>query len=431
MISKFNNQFINMLKSVKNNNNYILGLSGGIDSMALLHLLKNFEENKKNPEINIKSVIVDHNLRDCSGQEAISVKNVSQSLGFHSEIKKIIGKKPSGNIQKWARIKRRDILYQLCIKYSANLILAHQSDDQAETLFMRMIKKTALDGISGMSKVKAWNGIFILRPLLVFNKKEIKNYIKNNKVKYFQDISNTNLKFERVKTRFYLDSIKKNFWPSIYCDLNNLSKININLIKKIDNIFNNWAQKNILVYEGGAIRVNFESLKIIFDKSYLFSVRIIGKIIQTVGGSDYPPKRYKTYELISSFFNVPFNNKSLGNVNVFLQKEFLYFIRENRNLNFDVKIFTNRHTIFDGRFLVLSSKPGKLIQCFDKDFNQIKDKNPFYDYNLMINKTIPHLKTLEGKTIRPHLKLINQNSVINDNLENNCFNLYLVNRILV
>ena len=431
MISKFESNLTNILKSIKNNNKFILGLSGGIDSMALLYLLRSFINSNKKLNIELLPVIVDHNLRCNSNQEAKEVKKISQKLGFKTQIKKINECKPNGNIQNWARKKRRDILFQKCTELSANLILGHHFDDQAETLFMRMIKKSALDGLSGMSEVSIWNGIFILRPLLFCNKRQIKNYISINQIKYFEDYSNNNFKFERVKTRFLLESIKENIWPSISNDLNHISNLNSNLLKKTEFIFNSWAKNNILIYEGGAVRVNYESLKIIFDKSYLFSIRIVGKIIQTIGGKEYPPKRKKTLDLINSIFSPQFKNKSLGNVNIYFCKGYLFFLRENRNLNFDVTIKKNKYYIFDGRFLVLSSTSGKLIKRNNTDTLLMDYKNPFYGYIDRINNTIPYLKTLEGKIIKPYLNIMKQNSILNDNYKNNCFNLYLVDRILI
>ena len=150
MISKFESNLTNILKSIKNNNKFILGLSGGIDSMALLYLLRSFINSNKKLNIELLPVIVDHNLRCNSNQEAKEVKKISQKLGFKTQIKKINECKPNGNIQNWARKKRRDILFQKCTELSANLILGHHFDDQAETLFMRMIKKSALDGLSGI-----------------------------------------------------------------------------------------------------------------------------------------------------------------------------------------------------------------------------------------------------------------------------------------
>ncbi len=215
MISKFDDHFNKLLKKINSNNRFILGLSGGIDSMALLYLIKNFIDNKRNVSINCMPIIIDHNLRDESEYEAKEAKKISQNLGFYTQIKKINSSKPNGNIQNWARKQRRNILFQKCLELSANLILGHHFDDQAETLFMRIIKGSALDGLSGMNDITLWNGIFIIRPLLSYKKKQIKNYVRSKKINYFEDSSNINNKFERVKTRFYLDYIKKIYGPTL------------------------------------------------------------------------------------------------------------------------------------------------------------------------------------------------------------------------
>ncbi len=431
MISNFNNHFAKIIKSPKIKNRFILGLSGGIDSMALLHLLRNFIDNNKKIKIDLIPIIVDHNLRCESEKEAKEVKKISESLGFNAQIKKITEPKPNGNIQNWARKQRRNFLCNACMDKSANLILAHHFDDQAETLFMRLIKKTGLDGLSGMSAVSTWNGIFILRPLLNNNKDQIKNYVQSKHIKYFEDISNFNFKFERVKTRFLLENIKKQLWPNIAYDLNYLGHLNRNLLIKTSSIFDCWIKKNISINPGGAVRVDYKSLKNIFDKSYHFSTRVVGKIIQTVGGSEYPPKRKKTFELIYSIFCSQLKKKNLGNVNILHSMDYLFFFRESRNINFELNIESNKYHVFDGRFLVLSSISGKLIKCTESEFVPIYHKKPFKKYDKQINNTIPYLKTLEGKTIKPHLSIINQNSELKNNLKQHCFSLYLINRILV
>mgnify|MGYP003343467422 FL=1 len=430
MISKFDDHFNKLLKRINSNNRFILGLSGGIDSMALLHLIKNFKDNKRNVSINCMPIIIDHNLRDESEYEAKEAKKISQNLGFDTQIKKINSAKPNGNIQNWARKQRRNILFQKCLELSANLILGHHFDDQAETLFMRITRGSALDGLSGMNEITSWNGIFIIRPLLSYKKKQIKNYVRNKKINYFEDSSNVNDKFERVKTRFYLDYIKKNIWPNITNDLNYFSNLNSNLLIKTDYFFNSWFNKNIIIHEGGAVRVDFASLRSIFEKSFLFAVRIVGKIIQTVGGKDHAPKRKKTSNLIFSLFTKNFKKKSLGNVNVSICQGYIFFIRENRNINFGLKIQQNKYYIFDGRFLVKSSISGKLVKCNNDDLVLIDNKNAFYKYGCCINNTIPYLETLEGQTIKPHLYIINQKSTLNI-ARNDCFSLYLLNRILV
>ena len=209
-----------------------------------------------------------------------------------------------------------------------------------------------------------------------------------------------------------------------------MCELNSNLLKKINFISNSWVKENILINEGGAVRISYDSFRNIFNKSHLFSIRIVGKIIQTVGGNEYPPKRKKTFKLISSMFEKEFKSKSLGNVIISQRNNNFFFVRENRNLNYEVNIKENKCYLIDGRFLVFSQLPGKLFINHHKINMTINPKSPFNELNYQINKTIPCLQTLEGKTIRPHLKTIEQNSVINQSKEN-CFNLYLINRILI
>ena len=71
-----------------------------------------------------------------------------------------------------------------------------------------------------------------------------------------------------------------------------------------------------------------------------------------------------------------------------------------------------------------------LVKYNDGELSVIDNTSPFFEYGHWINNTIPYLETLEGKTIKPHIRIINQNSKLNIT-ENNCFSLYLFNRILV
>ena len=432
MIEVFNNHFQEICKNLTSSKKtFVLGLSGGMDSMALLYLLKNFVENNKKFKIEIFPVIIDHNLRQVSSKEAYQVKKIADDLGFSTNIKKVYSKIPTGNIQNWARKKRRDLLCETAYELSANLLLAHHFDDQAETLFMRFTKKSGLEGLQGMRSISFWNGISIIRPLLFFTKKQLRSYVENNNINFFEDTSNSMLKFERVKTRYLLNRIRKNKWPNISQDLNKFSDINNHLIKKIKFLSTSWVKQNILIDASGAVIVNYNNLKIIFQKSNLFSINIVGKIIQTVGGKEYPPKRKKTYNLIHSIFFNDFNNKTLGNVNIFRKNNDIYFVREQRNINLNIEIKKDKLHIFDGRFLIISKKSGYLISSSGNDPKSISNVNPFFKYKDIINNTIPYLQTLEGKRIKPHLNLMNINSELNKKPNNTSFGLYLMNRVLV
>jgi hypothetical protein len=112
-------------------------------------------------------------------------------------------------------------------------------------------------------------------------------------------------------------------------------------------------------------------------------------------------------------------------------KDHIFFIREQRHLNYNLDIKLNKKYIFDGRFILISNVAGKLI-CSEKiNYNNISPNSPFYEFKNLINKTIPCLQTLEGKLVNPHLNIINQKNNSNESIKSNSFGLYLINRVLI
>jgi len=322
MIDIFNSELLKLLIHPVNkpSKNFVIGLSGGVDSMALLYLIKRFLDQNKSMKINVFPIIIDHNLRVESSSEAENVKSISEGIGFKTTIKKIEKQKPNGNIQNWARENRRELLFESCSDLRANLILAQHLDDQAETLYMRLSKNSGLDGLSGMKTITFWNGIFILRPFLTFSKEEIIRYAQKNNINFFEDPSNSFLKYERVRVRQKLIQIKRNKWENVSTDLNNFSIICNKLVTKINFLFEHWLEQNVLVDKCGVIRVNYKSALTLFKKSDLYCIKFFSKIIQTVGGKKYPPKRKQIYELIKALFTNNFRKRTLGNVYIFTIK---------------------------------------------------------------------------------------------------------------
>ena len=107
-------------KSILIKKNIVIGLSGGPDSMFLLMYVKSLQK-YNNYFRKVIPVIVDHRLRKESSIEAVQTKTFCAELGFNSKIVKINERYNSGNLQNWARLKRREILYEHAQKYSAEL----------------------------------------------------------------------------------------------------------------------------------------------------------------------------------------------------------------------------------------------------------------------------------------------------------------------
>ena len=132
--------------------------------MALTALAKayNFENKKK-----FHYVLVNHNIRKNSYQEAVRVKNLLKRKKINLKIISI-KKKIIKNIQAEARNARYDILIDYCKKNKIKLLLtAHNLEDQVETFFIRLSRGSGLKGLSAMKPIRKMdNQVSLLRPLL-------------------------------------------------------------------------------------------------------------------------------------------------------------------------------------------------------------------------------------------------------------------------
>ncbi len=398
-------------------NDLVVGLSGGSDSIFLLYYIKHLKEHFGFMG-SVFPIIVDHGLRIGSNNEALKAKKIAAKIGFNSKIIKIKDRYFSGNIQNWARIRRRDILYQVAQKYSADIVLGHQYDDQIETIYMRLMKSSGFDGLIGIKEVAKWKEIKVLRPLLKIKKKEILNFLTTKTITYVTDKSNFDCKFERVKSRKVLKLLKKNKFSNIENKLHKLSQISLRLIKSLNKFEGIWKKENVTYYSHGSISIDFENFFLLFKKHDIFSSYQLGKLIKNVGGNDFLPRKFNLIEKLRDFFNGKINKFTINNVVIFKKLKFINLIRENRNIEYGLEIFKNKILFFDNRFVVLSKFNGILVSnndhsIFLNDLSKNELMSKSYKY---ISSTIPNLKTLEGDVIKPYLYIID-NKNINYNLK--------------
>jgi len=196
---RVNQIFKKFEKSFKIDNNFIVGVSGGPDSLALAFLTKLYSL-KKN--LNPKYFIVDHKLRKDSTYEAHKVKRILKSLKITSQVLTWRGKKPVSNIQSLARSKRYELLFFKCKKLKiSNLVLGHHIDDLIENFFLRMARGSGLKGLVSLGTNTQIKNINLIRPLIKFDKKDLIFLSKLIFNFYVDDPTNEDIKFNRIKVR--------------------------------------------------------------------------------------------------------------------------------------------------------------------------------------------------------------------------------------
>ncbi len=176
-----------------------VAVSGGGDSMALLHLLSDWARDNA---ADLRAVTVDHGLRAAAVQEAAEVARVCDQLGIAHDTLRWTGWDQSGNLQDQARRARYRLMADWAQRHGLQAVaLGHTMDDQAETLLMRLARGSGVDGLSAMAPLRDDMGARWLRPLLAIRRAELRAFLEQAGIAWLDDPSNTDARFSRVKTR--------------------------------------------------------------------------------------------------------------------------------------------------------------------------------------------------------------------------------------
>ena len=196
-MDKAYNFLINEVK-IKYGDTLVAAISGGPDSMALIHLLARI---KKTMDIEVVCAHVNHNTgRPGQDEEQAYVKKFCELNNIIFE-GMIIEEYGDDNFENEARTKRYNYFEQVVKEYNAKYLLtAHHGDDLTETILMRLTRGSTLRGYSGFSKIVDRGFYKILRPFIELTKQELIEYNEQNKVHYFTD--ETNLEDIHTRNRF-------------------------------------------------------------------------------------------------------------------------------------------------------------------------------------------------------------------------------------
>ena len=195
------------LKSVLSHAKIYLGLSGGLDSIALLHALSLIPECKAK----LHAIHVHHGLSPHADAWEAFCREQCQNLQIpiHVQHIKIAGKE---NLESKARDARYAV-YADCIQAGEALVLAHHLDDQLETFLLNALRGTGLTGLAGMPMHRVRQGIDIYRPMLITPKSAIQAYAKQYNLQWVEDESNQNLDFSRNFLRHEIFPRLEKTWP--------------------------------------------------------------------------------------------------------------------------------------------------------------------------------------------------------------------------
>ena len=233
---------------IEEDDNVVLGLSGGPDSMALLYILI---EIKKKIDFNLLLAHVNHGVRaDEALRDEEFVKKTAENLRlpyFSTRVDMVgIAKRDGISAEEAGRKLRYGFFREILQKEGKGKIaVAHNKKDQAETLLMRIMRGTGIDGLKGMD----FQTGDIIRPILKVDRWEIENYIRDKGIETVLDNTNLQTIYTRNKVRLELiPYIEENFNPNIVDTLFRLSE-NASLDSQFLDKFTDKSYNNIVKKE--------------------------------------------------------------------------------------------------------------------------------------------------------------------------------------
>ncbi|MCX7857605.1 MAG: tRNA lysidine(34) synthetase TilS [Deltaproteobacteria bacterium] len=246
---------------IKKNDKVLLAISGGIDSVTLFHILKEFH---KEIPFELGLAHVNHGLRgDESDRDELFVKSISDTSGIPLFIKRVNVREymraKGTSLQHAARDLRYQSLFSIAETHNYNKIaVAHTLDDQIETFFLRILKGT---GIHGISSIPIKRGP-VIRPLLLTSREEIEIYCRDKKIDYVEDSSNRVTTYQRNYLRHFVI-------PHFY-------KINPKFQEKVINLLSDFTNINKMFNERANKFLN--DYCVMDDNSCVFNVEDLRSI---------------------------------------------------------------------------------------------------------------------------------------------------------
>ena len=305
MKEEINNTIINNVKEIFIDFPFIkkiaVAVSGGCDSLSLTLALNEFCKQQK---IDLFALTVNHQVRENSYYEAISLNKILDSLLINHKILTIPKNKiPKKNIEANLRDLRYEILTNFCKKNKIDILfVGHHLGDVAENFLIRLFRGSGLDGLSPIKKISDINGIKIIRPFIEISKNDLKKYLVNKGVSWFEDESNNDDKFLRNRIRKFLASFLEQ--DIIEKRIKSTSEEIAKIRDEFDNIMNIQKPLFLTENEDGSVLINKNNLLKINENIALKALAIA---LMKIGNKKYKPRKEK----LIRFYNYLKDNKTI------------------------------------------------------------------------------------------------------------------------
>lgn len=218
-------QTIKKYNLIQSGDSIVVGVSGGPDSICLLHILNELKE-----ELNFKIYVahINHMIRKEADEETEYVKSFCKNIGIECFAQKIdvvkIAKEEKIGTEEAGRKIRYNFFEEVLKKTNSNKIAtAHNNNDKVETIIMNILRGSGTAGLKGLDPIRENK---FIKPLIEISREEIEEYCEKNKLNPRIDKSNSENIYTRNKVRnIVIPYVKNEFNPNILKTINRLSEV--------------------------------------------------------------------------------------------------------------------------------------------------------------------------------------------------------------
>ena len=208
-------QLVSRVREAIQDQDIVVGVSGGGDSIALL-LLCVAASMQQSSSFTVIVGHIHHGLRDESDDELLRVKDICKRFGVKCITKKIAVQSKNGSLAAGARDARYEALCSIANEHHISTIaVAHHADDQLETMLMALCRGGGMRQLAGMAHTRALtNEINLLRPLLHVEKRTLIEICASAEVEFCEDPTNKDCSTPRGRLRCDVIPILRELWPA-------------------------------------------------------------------------------------------------------------------------------------------------------------------------------------------------------------------------
>ncbi len=294
---------------LKKGDRVVVGVSGGPDSVALLHILNSLKEIYK---IGLHVAHLEHGIRGSESVEDMKfVEDLCGDLSIRitskQEKTEEIARASNQSVEATARKLRYSFFQEVLESTKSNRIATgHNANDQAETLLLNLLRGSGMAGLVGIRPAMQGR---IIRPLIESTRADIEEYLNSKSITYRIDSTNADSRFERNRVRQVLiPMLEKEFNPRIVDSLARTASI----FSIVNDYLHGEVEKVVAattLIEEGRVSIDLESLK---EAPVALQHLVLYRVLRSLEGDD----QLVSFDIINAVFNVAMRSKSGSRIDI-------------------------------------------------------------------------------------------------------------------